>query len=97
MSERRLIPVSIEKFIASMDEKLPCKIVGYKPRPYLELWNCSVDHYIEPIREKINHRHKMRLAWLASGKTGLIEYLSPFIVNRKKFERLRIVLLAIVE
>lgn len=78
-----------------LDARLPRKIIGYETKPSLNLWNCSVVQLPEPVREKINHKRKMRLAWLASGNAGLLEYIEPFMLNKRQFEGFRKVILAI--
>ena len=89
------IPIDIDKLILQLDAKLPQRRVVYVEKPYLELWNMTVSYYLAPIRMKINHNRKMRLAWLASGNVGLIEYVQPFIKNKAKFELIRKIILAI--
>lgn len=89
------IPIDIDKLILNLDAKLPQRRIAYEQKPYLELWTCSVQYYLAPIRKKINHTRKMRLAWLAQGNIGLIEYIQPFIKNKAKFELIRKIILAI--
>lgn len=85
----------MEKLIAQLDTKLPRKVVGYQRKPYLELWNISINYYLAPIRQSINHQRKMKLAWMAKGNAGLLEYIEPYIINKRKFAVVQKLILAI--
>lgn len=93
--QRIIIPVDLEKMIHALDQKLPQKIIAMEEKPYLELWNVSIAYYMAPIRKRIYHARKMKLAWLASGNTGLLEYIEPYIKNKRKFQAIRKLILAI--
>lgn len=89
-----VIPVDVQRLINSFNDKLP-PITIMRKGPELNLWNASVRTAYFPTFQKSEHARKMKLAWLASGNTGLISYLEPFIANRKKMETIRQVILAI--
>jgi hypothetical protein len=95
MTTPRTIPVDLEKLIHALDSKMPRKLIGMERKPYLQNWNISIAYYMAPIYKKANHARKMKLAWMAKGNTGLLEYLEPHVRNKAKFEVIRKVILAI--
>jgi hypothetical protein len=92
---RIIIPVDLEKMIHALDKKMPRKVIAVEQKPYLELWNVSIGYYMAPIHASANHARKMKLAWLASGNTGLLEYIEPYFKNKRKFQTIRKLILAI--
>ena len=95
MNKSVSIPVDIEKMISNLDKRLPQHIIAMEQKPYLELWTISVRYYLAPVRQRIKHDHKMRLAWLANGNKGLISYIEPYIKNKTKMAVIRKIILAI--
>jgi hypothetical protein len=44
--------------------------------------------------EKIDHAHRLRIAWLAEGKVGVLRYIEKY-VKTKKLDKVRRIILSI--
>jgi hypothetical protein len=70
--------------------KLPKKVETIEVRRQLCLWNASVVEMPVAVLTKANHIHKMRVAYLANGKAGFIEYVMQYLStseSRDKFQQ----------
>jgi hypothetical protein len=88
------VPIVIENLINNIAEKLPKRITGYEQRPALCLWNITVVQTVHPIVEDKDHVRKMKLAWLAHGKVGLMNYVEPYL-KPSSLEKVRRLILSI--
>lgn len=89
------ITFEIDSLINKLIKVLPgVKIVGYEEKRRLNLWNATVETYRAPILEKIDHSQKLRRAWLAEGKVGLLRYIEKF-VKPGQLAKVRHIILAI--
>lgn len=87
---RSNIPGRVSRLIIALSLKLPRRIAAIEVKPCLCLWNASVIEVPTPVFKKANHITKMRTAYLANGKVGLIEYVSQYLVtsaSKKKLEQ----------
>jgi hypothetical protein len=94
-----LVSIEIEDLIRKLAMKLPCKkVVGYQERQELILWNMQVRDYAVPVYSTgeifLQHVRKMKLAWLAEGKTGLMRYIEKH-VKKESLNKIRTIILSI--
>lgn len=74
------VVIEIDDLINHLVKKLPgVKVVGYQQKPRLSVWNIQVEYHPVPVFEKYQHASKLRTAWLAEGKVGLLRYIEPYI------------------
>ncbi len=90
-----LIPINVMKMIESINQKInlpnKIKLIGYEPE--LCLWNCAVIQ--RPIIETTSdHIRAMKLAWLAQGNVGLLNYIEQYI-KKERLHRVRAIILSI--
>jgi hypothetical protein len=90
-----VIDFEIDTLINKLIRMLPgVKHVGFKEKQRLNVWNVQVESYLVPTFEKIDHAHKLRVAWLARGKEGLLRYIERY-VKPEKLGKVRRIILAI--
>src|SRR5688500_16278280 len=78
------VTVEVENLIRMLALKLPCKkLVGYEERCELVIWNMQVRTFAGPVYGTgelfLKHVRKMKLAWLAEGRRGLMRYIEPHV------------------
>jgi hypothetical protein len=87
------VTFEIDTLINKLIKMLPgVKLVGYEPKKRLNVWNVQVEEYLSPIYEKIDHSHKLKVAWLAHGKVGLLNYLEQYVKPDRLAKVRRIIL-----
>jgi hypothetical protein len=87
------VTFEIDTLINKLIKMLPgVKVTGFEERRRLNLWNCQVETYNAPLFEKIDHAHRLRIAWLAEGKVGVLRYIEKYVKTRKLDKVRRIIL-----